>query len=50
MLWRACPEAWVSWGQACDAAYERAPASQQAARYLQYAAHCYLQVMIGVDD
>jgi hypothetical protein len=48
MLWRTCPEAWVSWGQACDAAYERAPGGPQAARYLQYASHCYLQVGGGL--
>ncbi|KIY95658.1 transformation/transcription domain-associated protein [Monoraphidium neglectum] len=51
MLWRTCPEAWVSWGQACDAAYERQPAGPQAARYLQYAAHCYLQgVRLGSEE
>lgn len=44
MLWRECPDAWVSWGAACDAAYERAPGAPNAARMLQYAAHCYLQV------
>lgn len=51
MLWRGCPDAWVLWGRACDAAYERAPGSPQAQRLLQYAAHCYLQgVRLGSEE
>jgi hypothetical protein len=25
-LWRQCPDAWLSWGQLCDARYEADPA------------------------
>lgn len=43
MLWRGCPEAWVSWGSYCDAMYERQPQGPKSTSWLQYAAHCYLQ-------
>ena len=37
MLWRGCPDAWTSWGQYCDAMYERAgPQGPGAARWLAY--------------
>eukprot|EP00882_Tetradesmus_deserticola_P022364 GHRQ01024266.1.p1 GENE.GHRQ01024266.1~~GHRQ01024266.1.p1 ORF type:complete len:604 (+),score=307.17 GHRQ01024266.1:373-2184(+) len=42
-LWRQCPDAWLSWGQLCDARYEADPAGPASQQLLQYAAHCYVQ-------
>eukprot|EP00798_Chlamydomonas_sp_ICE-L_P011531 gene11531-34243_t len=52
-LWKACPEAWVSWGQHCDKQYDAAvllqahhqagPGTTSAATWLEYAVYCYIQ-------
>ncbi|WIA37453.1 hypothetical protein OEZ86_014371 [Tetradesmus obliquus] len=42
-LWRQCPDAWLSWGQLCDARFEADPAGPASQQLLQYAAHCYVQ-------
>lgn len=53
-LWKACPEAWVSWGAFCDAMFDATPSQhtpqqlqqqpppQPQRHWLQSAVRCYL--------